>query len=585
MLTLVSSVLIAPRGAQAAPTSISVAEAPGASPNFIFPVDDCLHASTNNVQDFQQLMFRPLYWFGLGKSTAVQYPLSLANPPRVTNHGRTFSISLKGWRFANGQVVDASSVKFFLNLFKSNPTDFCSYTPGFGIPDQLSAVSAVGNELTLKFSSPESLNFVLDNYLAQITPMSTRWSRTATGLVPRCATGAYGAATTNTACGAVLSYLNTLAANTKSFAGRFWQLGVDGPWTLTSFDASGNATFASNPHYSGSQKPRVTTLKEIAYTSFAAELSDLTANKLTIGYLDPSVLTLAMSKGHGANDHLLSSKYTLAQVAPWSMGYGILNYSPSNPDAPLLHQTYIRQALQMGVDQPSLIAQDLSGFGVPTYSPLPSTTPANVAAPTKNPLPFNPAAAHALLLSHGWAMVNGSLVCQSPGVGANQCGATIAAGTPLTLKVNWTSGSPNLDAMMQSEVTQWAKLGFQVTTNEDTLNNVIADCHNSATTDLCVTITGWSYTPANFPSGEELFSSQGAANFGGYSDGTMNDLIHRSIFFTGNLSAYATYAASQVPVIFEPQATTVLEVSKELKSSITYNQNPLGAFTPEFLSF
>lgn len=582
---MVSWTLSAAPGAQAAPGAISVAEAPGASPNFIFPLDDCLHASTNNVQDFQQLMFRPLYWFGLGTSTTVQYPLSLANPPRVTNHGRTFNISLKGWRFANGQVVNAGSVKFFLNLFKSNPTDFCSYTPGFGIPDQLSAVGAVGNALTLKFSSPESLNYVLDNYLSQITPMPTSWSRSATGLSPRCATGAYGAATTIAACGAVLSYLNSLATNTKSFAGRFWQSGVDGPWTLTSFDASGDATFTSNPHYSGAQKPRVATLKEVAYTSFAAELGDLTANKLTIGYVDPSVLTPAMSKGHRANLPALASKYVLAQVTPWSMGYGILNYSPSNPDAPLLRETYIRQALQMGVDQPSLITQDFNGFGVPTYSPLPVATPASVAAPTKNPLPFNPAAAHALLLSHGWTMVNSSLVCQSPGTAANECGASIPAGTPLTLKVDWTSGSPNLDMMMQSEVTEWLKIGFRVTTNEDTLNNVIADCHNSATTDLCVTMNGWTYTPANFPSGEELFSSQGASNFGGYSDGTMNILIHRSIFFTGNLTAYAAYAASQVPVIFQPQATSVLEVSKALKSSITYTQNPLGAFTPEYLSF
>ncbi len=239
----------------------------------------------------------------------------------------------------------------------------------------------------------------------------------------------------------------------------------------------------------------------------------------------------------------------------------------------------------MGVDQPSLIAQDFSGFAVPTYSPLPLATPVRVAAPTKNPFPFDPARARTLLLSHGWAMVNGSLVCQNPGTADNQCGASIAAGTALTLKVDWTSGSPNFDAMMQAEVTEWTKIGFRVTTNEDTLNNVIADCHNSATTDLCVTMNGWTYTPADFPSGEELFSTQGASNFGGYSDGTMNVLIHRSIFLTGNLTAYATYAASQIPVIFEPQSTSVVEVSKALKSSITYTQNPLGAFTPEFLSF
>ncbi|MEO9180029.1 MAG: ABC transporter substrate-binding protein, partial [Acidimicrobiales bacterium] len=40
------------------------AEAPGASPNFIFPYQGCAFASVNNINQFQRLMFRPLYWFG-----------------------------------------------------------------------------------------------------------------------------------------------------------------------------------------------------------------------------------------------------------------------------------------------------------------------------------------------------------------------------------------------------------------------------------------------------------------------------------------------------------------------------------------
>ena len=34
-------------------------------------------------QQFQELMYRPLYWFGLGASSAVQFPLSLANAPML----------------------------------------------------------------------------------------------------------------------------------------------------------------------------------------------------------------------------------------------------------------------------------------------------------------------------------------------------------------------------------------------------------------------------------------------------------------------------------------------------------------------
>ena len=71
-----------PTTSQAAATStITFAETPGASPNYIFPYASCLYDSPNNIGQFQQLMFRPLYWFGLGPSVAQSAALSLATQP------------------------------------------------------------------------------------------------------------------------------------------------------------------------------------------------------------------------------------------------------------------------------------------------------------------------------------------------------------------------------------------------------------------------------------------------------------------------------------------------------------------------
>ncbi len=100
--------------------------------------------STGDAESFQDLMYRPLYWCGLGSSTAIQYPLSPALPPvESANHERN-TIDLRGWSFSDGQWVDAESAAFFLNLYNADPPGYCNYQPGFGIPDQLAGVSYPG---------------------------------------------------------------------------------------------------------------------------------------------------------------------------------------------------------------------------------------------------------------------------------------------------------------------------------------------------------------------------------------------------------------------------------------------------------
>ena len=589
-LTLLATV--APAASKAASNAasnaetISVAQAPGASPNFILPFADCLHAGANNIQDFQQLMYRPLYWFGLGSSKAARYQLSIGEKPVVSNHGKTFTIRLKHWHFANSQLISATSVKFYLNLYRADPTGNCSYTPGYGIPDQLQSVSASGNKLTLTFTSAENVNYVLYNYLSQITPLPSLWSRDANGPVRSCVEGAYGAASTISACQGVETYLDAFATRTSSFTNTFWEAGVDGPWRLTDLSAQGTATFAANARYEGPQRPKVRTLREVAYTSSAAEMSDLQARKLDVGYVDPTLLPPggATTKSASANNATLAANYSLVSGPPWATNFMVVNLSPTNTGFALLSQLYIRQALQLGINQPALIKSALNGRGIVTDSPLPATTPSFMAAPIKNPYPYSATAAKALLTSHGWVFANGEMSCQQPGTLANECGAGVSLGAPLALHLVWASGSPSLDAMMNAEVASWNAIGFTVTTSEDTTNNVTSDCRSATSIDLCDWGTGWSYTPAYYPSGESLFLPNGQANFGLVSDATLSQLIHDSIYTKTNLTKYATYAAQQLPILFQPTSPVLLEVAKSLKSSIGFSPSPFGAFNPEYWS-
>src|SRR5271167_2068410 len=81
--------------------TLTFAEGPGANPNYICPYLGCAYFSVDNINRFQDLMYRPLYWFGLGGSTAVQYPLSIAKKPVESANHLTVNVSLNNWRFSN----------------------------------------------------------------------------------------------------------------------------------------------------------------------------------------------------------------------------------------------------------------------------------------------------------------------------------------------------------------------------------------------------------------------------------------------------------------------------------------------------
>src|SRR5580698_1753464 len=65
----------------ATPTSATWAEPPAATPNFILPYYPAQLCSVDNIEQFQFLMYRPLYWFGTGSSPALNESLSIGQTP------------------------------------------------------------------------------------------------------------------------------------------------------------------------------------------------------------------------------------------------------------------------------------------------------------------------------------------------------------------------------------------------------------------------------------------------------------------------------------------------------------------------
>jgi peptide/nickel transport system substrate-binding protein len=535
------------------------------------------------------LMFRPLYFFGLGNSAAVQPKISTANAPKYSNGNKTVTLTLKGWKFSDGQTVDAESVMFFLNMFKAVPSDFCTYSPGLGIPDQISTVTGTGNTVTIHLKTPVSPLWFSDNELATITPMPNAWDRTSATQTSSCAQGKYGAASTSVACKNVYNYLNLQGQKMSSFTDKMWESGTDGPWKLTKFDDLGNATFVPNKSYSGPQKAQVQTFKEVAFTSETAEENALQAGTIDLGVVDPSILTSdAPSPGKvGANWGQLSTRYNLETGQDFADNEMDLNFL-KNPGSVFLSQLYVRQALETSLDQATIAKDAFKNYAVPTDSAVPLSTPSAESGKIADPYPFSLTTAESDLTKNGWTNSGGSLTCTSPGTAAGDCGAGITSGEALALNVQWNSGFPSEDTEMNAAISDWKSLGITINQSQATFNDVIADCtslYNPSTTeDICNWGGGWLYAPDYYPSGEPLYLTGASSNYGNYSNPTMDSLIKATLSTNTNLTTYAKFTASNLPDLWDPLDLATSEVVKTLHSSIGWN-NVLLTLTPEYYHY
>jgi peptide/nickel transport system substrate-binding protein len=163
----------------------TVALPAGVTPNYIFPFIPNADANAYNQQGFEELMFRPLYYIGGNNdSVAINYPLSTADAPVYTGGGKTVTITMKGWKWSDGETVGAADLVFWLNMMKAERTNFYGYVPGL-IPDNLASYSATGPEtVVLHLTSPVSRLWFTYNQLAELTPIPLAWDISKAGGAP-----------------------------------------------------------------------------------------------------------------------------------------------------------------------------------------------------------------------------------------------------------------------------------------------------------------------------------------------------------------------------------------------------------------
>src|SRR6516162_7114102 len=574
----------------------TVALPAGGTYNWIFPFYAITNASVYNGQQFQWLMFRPLYMFGnnTNTSTAINYPLSTANPAVYSNGGKTVTVTMKGWKWSDGSAVDAKSLLFYMNMTKAEKANWYAYSKGL-LPD---------NVVSYKATSPNTVTFQLDraysslwytyNQLAELTPMPLAWDVTKLGAKP----GSGGCATDTAAdgwakCKAVYTFLTAQSKQAGTYAtSPLWKV-VDGPFKLSAFSTDGHVTMVPNPSYSGSPKPTLSAIKWVPFTSDSAEYTALKTAAVNVGNIPTQDLPPKPASSPIPATNPLGSGWALQPFYNYGIQYAQPNFN--NPTVGfMVRQLYIRQALQYIVDQPGLSKAIFRGYATPTSGPAPTTMPNPYPPPAQTanggvgPYPFSISKAKSLLTSHGWAMSGGVMVCQDPA----KCGSGIKKGQHLQFTFNYSTGVAAATAMWQAIKSDASQAGIDINLVGQSFNTIIGESAPCAPMSSKCAVQvfaygGWAYDGPGFePTGEPLFACGAGSNSGNYCDTQMDSLITQT-HTNSDISVFhnfATFTAQQLPYMWVPSPNPyeIIAVQNKLQN-VRYNA--LFTIFPEYWHF
>jgi peptide/nickel transport system substrate-binding protein len=554
-----AAALTAARSAHGA--TVTFALQPDNAPNYVFPLVSAQYFSLVNEDQFEWIIYRPLYWFGKNGTTAYSAKESLADYPKfsVNSAGDTVAtVTLKHWLWSDGQLVTTRDVEFWMNLLEANKDNWGVYVPG-AWPDIIKSIAYPSStQFAITFKAKYNVDWLFENEMSQIFPIPQHvWDKTSA----QSPIGNYDE--TVAGARAVYNYLNAQSHDLSSYGTNpLWKV-VDGPWMLKAYStATGYTALKRNLRYSGPTTGKISTFEEEPFTSDAAEFDSLRDGTLDVGYLPPSDTSqISYLKAHG---------YSIRPWWEWNFNYISINFN--NPQAgPIFKQLYFRQALQKLVDQQSYIKHVYKGYAKPTYGPVPTTVSNDFVSPEAktNPYPYNLSGARKLLSSHGWAVhPNGVSTCKDPGTGANQCGADISRGDLLSFKLIFATGSVATADEMEALRSSASQAGVNLTIVQEpfsTVTTTIYSCDASTGAGCSWQMgadSGWEYYA--YPSGEQLFKTGGSGNSGGYSNSEADTLINATLTQPGlaPMYTYENYIAKEVPVIYLPTPAYQITVYK-----------------------
>ncbi|WP_346428481.1 peptide ABC transporter substrate-binding protein [Alicyclobacillus mengziensis] len=523
--------------------TINYALPPQTNLNWFLPLMNAASDSVYNSQIVDQL-YKPLIW--INNDYTINWQSSIASKITYNTAGTVYHVFLNPkWKWSDGQPVTSKDVLFTWNVIKAAsaknaPSPWPYVGAGTGdIPNGIKSVVANSpTEVTITLDKPANQQWFIYNGIIQLTPMPAHaWDKKSN-------------------MNSEIKYLGSNATNLM------FDSVVDGPFKPVSATSSQSWVIAPNPNYAGHKS----VVNKIVFTyegSTASELAALKSGSLNVGYLDQSQL--------GEKSSLTSQG---DKITP-SYGFGIfwteMNMFPSSPTKSIFDQLYVRQALQMGLDNQGAAQDIYKGYAVPLFGPIPPKPKTTFLDPNlKNPYPFNINQGKQLLESHGWKEVNGVMTKGSQ---------------KMKFTMMYVSGSTSSTDAAELMKQDWAQEGVDVTLKPVPFSTFISVTSNPKDTswDLA-TGSGWFYNgPGFYPTGGELFAT-GAPTGTGFSDPKEDTLIQATHVpyptqqqTMQHFFQYEDYTAKALPFLWGLNVAT-LAVTAPTVHNVNKYADPATAF-------
>jgi peptide/nickel transport system substrate-binding protein len=523
----------------------------GAVPDWILPMPPSAFNSVFNVYNFEWQMWPPMYYAPDGSDPTVDPSLSVANPPVWSNGDKTMTITVKPWKWSNGQTVSSKDVLFTFDeikaAVKASPADWAPYVPGF-FPDTIASMSTP-NASTIVVNLTKAVNptWMEEDLLGDVPILPSVWAKDS-------ANGPILDFTNPSNAAKIFAYLTAQSKSVSTYASNpLWQT-VYGPYKLSAFnDTTGAFTMVPNSSYGGPHASPQSDYVGVPFTSNAAEWNAVKSGSVDFAYVPendvPQIPTL---KGLGYD------YYGMPDFGDYFVDY---NFKDTTGDFDnVVSQLYFRQAMQHLEDQAGQIKAYMGGDGDPAYGPVPPypRSPFLPSNASSNPYPFSVSDAVSLLKANGWTVTpNGTDTCAKPGTGAGDCGAGIPAGTKLSFNLIYNTENAPITQQVEDLASDAKQAGIELSLSSSNLNFMLQNYNDPAAP---ANENKWAMedfggeSESTYPTQFGFLNTGGSAQIGDYSNPTANALINDSVSGSNPAAVTneASYFTTQVPVLWQP---------------------------------
>lgn len=248
-----------------------------------------------------------------------------------------------------------------------------------------------------------------------------------------------------------------------------------GPYVLKSYSQNQYAILKANPHWHGGTPP-LAGVDFISYKDSNAAVAGLESGDVDeVGGLTPLQYN-ALKNRAGINlAEPLSEHYWSLDVNP---GARDVHNKPMGNSSPVLHDQVVRRAIQLAIDDKTLVAKVLDGFG--SYGPgiIPPAYK-NWYLPNSDMRPFSISAANKLLDNAGYKRGPGGIRLDK-------------SGKPITLRLMWDSSLPMSQQVINFVIPWLQQLGIKIASMPESEDQI---AQNLSQANYDILWDGWGVSP------------------------------------------------------------------------------------------